>query len=117
MTNATIILNESVQLMNDGILAGTGKFVTIENADGTKTQVEMPEQIHTFQMWKTLGYKVKKGEKAIAKFPIWKYTSKEKAEEEKTGNPIEDAPITNMFMKVSAFFKASQVEKIEGVAK
>ena len=110
MTNATIILNESVKLMNDGILAGTGEFVTMEYDDGTKEQVEIPEPIHTFQAWKSLGYSVKKGEKAVAKFPIWKHTSKTIVDEETK----EESEKTSMFMKMSAFFKASQVEKIEG---
>lgn len=112
MTNATIIFNESVKLMEAGTLKGTGEFITVENADGTKTQVEVPEQIHTFNGWKALGYSVKKGEKSAIKFPIWKYTEKAKAEEEKTGNPLEDAPVTNMFLKMSAFFTFAQVEKI-----
>ena len=107
MTNAMIILDESVRLMDEGVLAGTGEFITVENADGTKKQLEMPEEIHTFQGWKERGFSVKKGEKAIAKFPIWKHTSKtvevDGEEEEKT----------NMFMKMAAFFKMSQVERIE----
>lgn len=112
MTNEKIILNESVRLMNEGILKGTGEYVTVENADGEKVRLEMPEAIHTFNGWKALGYSVKKGEKSSIKFPIWKYTEKEKPEEEKTGNPLEDAPVTNMFMKMSAFFRFDQVEKI-----
>ena len=112
MTNAKIIFNESVRLMEDGILKGTGEFVTVENEDGTKIQLEMPEPIHTFNGWKQLGYSVKKGEKSAIKFPIWKYTEKPKKEEELTGNPLEDAPVTNMFMKMSAFFRFDQVEKI-----
>lgn len=112
MTNAMIILNESVRLMEEGVIKGTGEFITVENSDGTTRELEMPEKIHTFQKWKQLGYSVKKGEKAIAKFPIWKHTTKEKPAEELTGNPIEDAPTTNMFMKMSAFFTFAQVEKI-----
>lgn len=112
MTNAKIIFNESVRLMEQGVLKGTGEFVTVENEDGTKTELEMPEAIHTFNGWKALGYSVKKGEKSAIKFPIWKYTEKEKPEAEKTGNPLEDAPVTNMFMKMSAFFRFDQVEKI-----
>lgn len=112
MTNAMIILNESVKLMEDGIIKGTGRFVEIENDDGSKKRLELPEELHTFAAWKSMGYSVKKGEKAVAKFPIWKYTEKQKAEEEKTGNPLEDAPVTNMFMKVAAFFTAAQVERI-----
>ena len=113
MTNAMIILNESVHLMEEGILKGTGEFVEIENEDGTTTRLEMPEEIHTFNGWKKRGYSVKKGEKSNIKFPIWKYTEKHKAEEEKTGNPLEDAPTTNMFMKLSAFFTMEQVEPIK----
>ena len=111
MTNEQIIFNESRRLLKEGILKSTG-FVDMINDDGTKTKIELPEPIHTFQTWKSLGYVVKKGEKAIAKFPIWKFTQKDKPEDELTGNPIEDAPVTNMFMKMSAFFTFSQVEKI-----
>lgn len=107
MTNAMIILNESVKLMEDGVLKGTGEFVTVENEDGTTKKLELPEEIHTFSAWKELGYSVKKGEKAIAKFPIWKHTSR-KVENEKG----EEEEKSNMFMKVAAFFKYSQVEKI-----
>ena len=116
MTNAMIIMHESVRLMEEGVLKGTGEFVNVENADGTTTELEMPEAIHTFNGWKERGYSVKKGEKAKAKFPIWKYTTREKPVEELTGNPLEDAPITNMFMKMSAFFTFEQVEKIKGRA-
>lgn len=112
MTNEKIIFNESVRLMNEGILKGTGEYVRVQYDDGTTANVELPEAIHTFNGWKALGYSVKKGEKSTIKFPIWKYTEKEKPEEEKTGNPIEDAPITNMFLKTSAFFTFEQVEKI-----
>ena len=108
MTNAMIILNESVKLMEEGVLAGTGEFITIEDADGTKRELEMPEVIHTFNMWKHLGYKVKKGEKSIAKFPIWKHNSKSVVDEA-TG---EEEEKTSMFMKTAAFFKFSQVEKV-----
>lgn len=108
MTNAMIILGESVRLMEEGILEGTGQFVEIKNEDGSVTKLELPEEIHTFAAWKSMGYKVKKGEHAIASFPIWKYTNKtvenENGEEEKKGN---------MFLKVSAFFRRSQVEKRE----
>ena len=114
MTNARIILEESLVLMNNGVLKGTGEFIEVQYDDGTTKTVELPEEIHTFNGWKERGYAVKKGEKSNIKFPIWKYTQKEKPEEEKTGNPIEDAPTTNMFMKLSAFFTFSQVEKIGG---
>lgn len=60
MTNAQIILLQSVKLMEQGILQGTGEFVTVEDQDGNKKQLEIPEQIHTFAAWKELGYQVKK---------------------------------------------------------
>ena len=122
MTNAMIILNESVRLMEEGLLKGTGEFVTIENEDGTTMELEMPEEIHTFNGWKQRGYSVKKGEKSTIKFPIWKHTAK--MLDTNTGNEENDkmneeinrhGGKTNMFMRVSAFFTFSQVEKIADV--
>lgn len=104
MTNAQIIFNESTRLMNEGILKPTGRVFKTEDGQ------EFPEvePIHTYQAWKSLGYQVKKGEKAIAKFPIWKYTKKTVKNENN-----EDEDKASMFMKLSAFFTAEQVEKIE----
>lgn len=54
-------------------------------------------------------YQVKKGQKAIAQFPIWKYTSKKKAEEVSE----EEAQARGYcFMKMSSFFSTKQVEPI-----
>lgn len=114
MTNAMIILDESVRLMEKGLLKGTGQFFEYER-NGEIVKLELPEEIHTFNGWKERGYSVKKGEKSTIRFPIWKYTSKEKDDSEKTGNALEDAPITNMFLKMSAFFTIEQVELIKGV--
>lgn len=102
MTNEMIILHESVKLMEQGKLKGTGVFITVE-VNGEEKQLEVPEEIHTFNGWKDKGYRVKKGEHSTIKFPIWKYTERKKDDdEEKT-----DA---SMFMKLSAFFTAEQVE-------
>ena len=76
MTNAMIIFQESIRLMDEGVLNGSGEFAEIEAPDGTKKTVELPEQIHTFNGWKERGYCVKKGEKSKIKFPIWKHTAK-----------------------------------------
>lgn len=108
MTNAMIILNESVKLMEEGIISGSGRFVTIVNAEGNEVQLEQPEAIHTYATWKSLGYQVKKGEKSVAKFPIWKYVSKMIKNEEDA-----DEEAGHCILKMSAFFKASQVEKLE----
>lgn len=113
MTNARIIFEESQRLMEEGTLKGTGRIITVEFDDGTTATVEEPEEIHTFNGWKSRGYQVKKGEKSNIKFAIWKHTEKQKPEEEKTGNPLEDAPETHIFMKLSAFFTLAQVEPIK----
>jgi hypothetical protein len=119
MTNAAIILNESLRLMEQGILKGSGRFAEIETEEGTTT-IELPEDIHTFNGWKALGYSVKKGEKSSIKFPIWKHTRKMlstdtgSAELDKMNAQInEQGGQTNMFMKMSAWFTAAQVEPIK----
>ena len=105
MTNAQIILMESVKLMSDGILKGSGvKGIT---PDGK--EIELPEQIHTYQRWKSLGYQVKKGSKSVAQFPIWKYTKKKT--KEMTEEEAQESGYC--FMKLSSFFTKEQVEKIE----
>ena len=123
MTNATIILNESIRLMEQGVLKGSGIFGEYKDADGNTKQIELPEDIHTFAGWKARGYQVKKGEKSAIKFPIWKHTAK--MLDTNTGNPENDkmnAQInaqggkTSMFMKVAAFFTAEQVEPIKAKA-
>lgn len=64
MTNEQIILNESINLMEQGKLNGTGNMITIitVNSDGQeeKKQIEEPEPIHTYAAWKQLGFQVKK---------------------------------------------------------
>lgn len=110
MTNATIIMNESIRLMEEGILHGCGQFVEVEKEDGTKEMLELPEEIHTFNGWKALGYSVKKGEHSRIKFPIWKHATKTV---EKDGKEEERS---RMFQKVSAFFTFDQVEPITAKA-
>ena len=84
MTNAEIVAMNMVTLINEG-------------------KMTIDEDIHTFKKWQQLGYSIKKGEKAIAKFPIWKYTVKEKDGEEEA----------HTFMKMSCWFSTSQVERRE----
>ena len=104
MTNAQIILANSIKLMEEGILKGSGIRATVTDKDGNTKEIELPETIHTFAAWKSLGYVVKKGQKATAAFTIWKYTeSKANDEEEAEGK---------MFMKTAHFFTKDQVEKI-----
>lgn len=122
MTNNQIILNESLRLMEEGVLKGSGQFGTMETELGT-VEIELPEAIHTFQRWKELGYSVKKGEKSSIKFPIWKHTVKmlktdtDNAELNKANAIVnEQGGQTNMFMKTAAFFTFAQVEPIKAKA-
>ena len=122
MTNAQIIMNESLRLMEEGILKGSGIFGEIETDTGTIT-IELPEDIHTFQGWKERGYTVKKGEKSSIKFPIWKHTTKmlktdtDNPEVNKMNAQInEQGGEVNMFMKMSSWFTFSQVEPIKAKA-
>ena len=109
MTNAMIILMQSLDLMEQGILAATDEKVIVQDADGNNKELDLPEIIHTYAKWKSLGYQVKKGEKAVAQFQIWKYTSKktkEMSEEEAQEQGY-------CFLKKASFFKAAQVERME----
>lgn len=56
MTNAMIILMESIKLMESGVLKGTGEKIVVEDAEGNKKELEVPEVIHTYAHWKSLGY-------------------------------------------------------------
>lgn len=107
MTNAMIILMESVKLMEEGKLKGTGKFVEVETQDGKK-QLEIPETIHTYAKWKELGYQVRRGEKSEIKIQVWKYRGKIQTDEE-SGEEVEKG---RCFMKVASFFTAKQVDAI-----
>ena len=135
MTNAQIIFNEAIALMNDGIIGTTGRQITVEyekNGEKVKETINEPEAIHTYKEWQNLGQQVQKGQKAIAKFTIWMYTSKTKKltkEEAANINSIVinsdgskaqegDEVQTNghYYMKEAAFFSASQVAPIEQTA-
>jgi hypothetical protein len=109
MTNAEIITNAQIQLMEDGIIKGTGRMIEalITDADGNETRqmIEEPEAIHTYATWKELGYQVKKGEKAKATFTIWKYVKPKKKDDQEEAEP-------KMFMTKASFFTIEQTEKI-----
>ena len=90
MTNSEIILGNMAMLIADGV-------ITEDNV------------IHTYAHWKSLGFQVKKGEHAIAKFPIWKYTKKK----DKDMSEEEAQQKGYCFMKNSAWFTDAQVEPIK----
>ena len=113
MTNAQIIMNQSIQLMKDGIIGTTGRILEYLDAEGNKQTMQEPEPIHTYRAWKEMGYQVRKGEKAVAQFTIWKHTGGKTEEMPmQDGTTAEAHDRGRMFMKKSSFFKASQVDKI-----
>lgn len=105
MTNKQIIFNEEQKLAEQGKIKYTGRMIIMQGMDDNPVEFKETEQIHTFAAWKEIGYVVKKGQKAIAKFPIWKYVSHKNEEAEETDS--------KMFLKVAAFFSSSQVEKLQ----
>lgn len=117
MTNQMIILMESVKLMEQGVLKPTGQKIVIKDKDGKDKELDVPEEIHTYQHWKTLGFQVQKGQKSIAKFPVWKHTgAKTDTMVDVNGNTMEAMDRGHMFMKTAAFFSRSQVEAITAKA-
>ena len=115
MTNAQIVLMESIRLMENGIISGSGVFGAYTDGEGNEVRVELPEQIHTFAAWKALGFIVRKGEHAIAAFPVWTYREQRRngGEPEPNQDGESDARRGKMFLKKAFFFKASQVEKLQ----
>lgn len=112
MTNAEIIFQNRVFLMEQDVIKGVpGTNITFTDEQGTR-ELLMPEEIHTYNSWRKLGYQVRKGEHAVARFPIWKFKATKKKDEE----PDEDQQDQKgrMFKKVAFFFTIDQVEKIEG---
>ena len=100
-------MSESIELLERGILKGTGNMLKMQYIDEAGNQVEKeveePEPIHTYAAWQKLGYQVKKGEKAKASFMIWKYVESKAKDDEETES--------KMFMKKASFFTLAQVEK------
>ena len=72
------------------------------------------EKIHTFSAWKAAGYIVKKGEHAIACFPVWKYKeSRRNNDNDDDGdNDGEQETTGKMYLRKAFWFKVSQVERI-----
>lgn len=119
MDNRTIILNERLRLLGDGILTTTGRKTTIMTDDG-EVEIDEPEPIYTLQEWGRMGYSVVKGEHAVAAIEIWiprkdrKSGSGDSSSEIKADSPLDVTPKKPEFVKKkSFFFKRSQVKKSE----
>ena len=125
MTNQMIILMERIRLMDEGIIGTTGRSVTIETDEGTKT-LEEPEYIFTVSEWNKRGFRINKGEKHIAECMIWKKDkgskkanpenpedSEESEEVKAKGNGRKSGRRNGGFYLGKAYFlKASQVCKV-----
>lgn len=113
MTNEQIILSNRVFLMEEGVLEGTGEMFVFEDESGRR-EIEMPEEIHTFQVWKSMGYMVKKGEHSIARFPIWQLSKKaDRKKDEEDGEDDKKDENGRFYMQIAHFFAKKQVEKMK----
>ena len=65
------------------------------------------EPLHTFQKWKEMGFKVKKGEHAVTCTKLWKPKAK-KFTDENGEEKVEN----NFFLAKAYLFKLNQVERI-----
>lgn len=97
MTNLEIIEAAKYGLYEEGKLTLIDGFI---------------EDIHTYARWKALGYAVRSGEHAVAKFKVWKpCKTKKKSEIDDEENKDVEIP-QKLILVSSAFFSQSQVEKI-----
>ena len=72
------------------------------------------EDVHTYAKWKSLGYQVKKGEKALFQTMLWKMKKGKKQDDnnEEQQDDKEVKKYNNFFMAKSSLFGRSQVELI-----
>lgn len=108
MKNTDIIMINSIALLREGVLTDTGKDIIYQISPFDLYEGKEPEPIHTFQGWKALGYSVKKGEKSIANFQIWKSKTRKII-----GIDGKETTTTDMFLTKAHFFKFSQVQQIQ----
>ena len=115
MTNQMIIFLQAQKLAEAGKIKYTGRTFKGVNLLGEEVEFKETEAIHTFATWKSLGFIVKKGQKAVASFPVWKYVIRElPVEEPEDPDVVPGKPKTSekMIMKVAAFFTREQVEEL-----
>lgn len=90
-------------------------MTNVEIIERTKQEQGITEEIHTFKAWNELGFKVKRGEKAIMMVEIWKPRATRvigitQMEEEIDENDENVKNKGRFFLKKSHFFGRSQVE-------
>lgn len=97
MTNLEIIVAEAV----------ANKLYTIEEVEAIfETGNTLP--LHTFAVWKSMGYIVKRGEHAKIATRLWKFKKGAKETEESVDGEHSD----KYFLCKAYLFTAEQVEKI-----
>lgn len=118
MTNTEIIMQNRVFLMEQGVIKGIeGTRMLWKDEEGER-EIQMPEEIRTFDDWKRMGYMVQKGQKAIARFQIWmpKKKKKKEKEAEPERNDVEaeekEESAKGFYKKVAFFFSLDQVKPI-----
>lgn len=115
ITNQMIISNAAQQLLEAGVIQPTGRRFPAEitHEDGTTETVllDEPEEIHTYQRWKQLGFQVRKGSTAVCKLTIWKCAGGSKSTDDEADEPTETGRPA-MFRKTAHFFAQHQVDPI-----
>lgn len=112
MTNAEIIMQNRVFLMEQEVIKGMPGTSLLWKDEQGERQIQMPEEIRTFDDWKRLGFMVRKGEHAVARFQIWMpRKGKAKAVAEDEEQKEEGAP-KGFYKKMAFFFTADQVKEL-----
>jgi len=115
MTNEKIIFNESLRLVEEKKIGTTGRILTVRDAEGNTKTLPEPEPIHTYDEWRRMGLQVRRGEHAVAAFPIWMYSNKTvklPMKNVKTGETEDvEEESGNYYMKTASFFALSQVSE------
>ena len=97
MTNAEIIMAARMEL------AKAGKLEIINGE---------PQEIHTYNAWKRLGFQVLKGQKAVCMLRIWKPIPKKGTKPVQIEDEEDNEQKPWMMPKNAFFFSASQVDSI-----
>ena len=115
MTNAQIIFSNRVFLMEQGVIKGIPGTALVWKDEQGEREIEMPEEIRTFDDWKRLGFIVQKGQHAVAKFKIWmpKKGKKAEAEAEADADPEKKEDPKGFYKKMSFFFTSDQVKAMQ----
>lgn len=113
MTNAEIILQNRVFLMEQEVIKGVPGTTLLWKDEQGEREILMPEEIRTFDDWKKMGFMVQKGQHAVAKFQIWMpKKNKGKAAAEEDEQQEEGTP-KGFYKKVAHFFTADQVKPFD----